>query len=105
MAEMERDFISARTKAALAVAKSRGSQLGGLRDKTMKRNEAIQEKAAGEARKPMATIGPMRDGGATLTQIADALNANDVKTSRGGSWTATQVSRVIDRGRGQRANE
>ncbi|MGO7201266.1 recombinase family protein [Rhizobium ruizarguesonis] len=105
MAEMERDFISARTKAALAVAKSRGSQLGGLRDKTMKRNEAIQEKAAGEARKLMATIGPMRDGGATLTQIADALNANDVKTSRGGSWTATQVSRVIDRGRGQRADE
>ncbi|MGO7420470.1 recombinase family protein [Rhizobium ruizarguesonis] len=105
MAEMERDFISARTKAALAVAKSRGSQLGGLRDKTMKRNEAIQEKAAGEARKLMATIGPMWDGGATLTHIADALNANDVKTSRGGSWTATQVYRVIDRGRGQRADE
>jgi DNA invertase Pin-like site-specific DNA recombinase len=100
MAEMERDFISARTKAALAVAKSRGSKLGGLRDKTLKRNEAIQEKAAGEARKLMATISPMRDGGATLTQIADALTANGVKTSRGGSWTATQVARVIERGRG-----
>ncbi|NKM96965.1 recombinase family protein [Rhizobium leguminosarum] len=99
MAEMERDFISARTKAALAVARSRGSQLGGLRDKTMKRNEAIQEKAAEEARKLMATIGPMKGGGATLTQIADALNKNGVKTSRGGSWTATQVSRVIERGR------
>jgi DNA invertase Pin-like site-specific DNA recombinase len=100
MAEMERDFISARTKAALAVAKSRGSKLGGLRDKTLKRNVAIQEKAAGEARKLMATISPMRDGGATLTQIADALTANGVKTSRGGSWTATQVARVIERGRG-----
>ncbi|TBX81891.1 DNA invertase [Rhizobium laguerreae] len=99
MAEMERDFISARTKAALAVAKSRGSRLGGLRDKTMKRNDAIQEKAAGEARKLMATIGPMRDGGSTLTQIADALTANGVKTSRGGSWTATQIARVIERGR------
>ncbi|MBY2965550.1 recombinase family protein [Rhizobium leguminosarum] len=101
MAEMERDFISARTKAALAVAKSRGSRLGGLRDKTMKRNEAIQEKAAGEARKLMATIGPMRAGGATLMRIAAALNENGVKTSRGGSWTATQVSRVIERGRGE----
>ncbi|AXA37896.1 recombinase family protein [Rhizobium leguminosarum] len=99
MAEMERDFISARTKAALAVAKSRGSKLGGIRDKTLKRNEAIREKATGEAQKLMATIGPMRDGGATLTQIADALTANGVKTSRGGSWTATQVSRVIERGR------
>ncbi|MGR9555970.1 recombinase family protein [Rhizobium leguminosarum] len=100
MAEMERDFISARTKAALAVAKSRGSKLGGLRDKTLKRNEAIQEKAAREARKLMGTIGPMRDGGATLTQIADALTASGVKTSRGGGWTATQVARVIERGRG-----
>ncbi|MBO9102314.1 MULTISPECIES: recombinase family protein [unclassified Rhizobium] len=100
MAEMERDFISARTKAALAVAKTRGSKLGGLRDKTMKRNEAIQDKAAGEAKKLMTTIGPMRDGGATLAQIAASLNSTGVKTSRGGVWTATQVSRVIERGRG-----
>ncbi|WP_412474628.1 recombinase family protein [Rhizobium sp. WW22] len=98
MAEMERDFISARTKAALAVARKRGSRLGGLRDKTMKRNEAVQNKAAAEARKLMGTIGPMRDGGATLTQIASALDASGVKTSRGGTWTATQVSRVIARG-------
>lgn len=100
LAEQERLFISERTKAALKSAKARGVKLGGLRDTTMKRNVAIQEKAAGEATKLMATIGPMRDGGATLTQIADSLTANGVKTSRGGNWTATQVARVIQRGRG-----
>ena len=42
LAEQERNFISLRTKAALAEAKSRGQKLGGMRDKTMKRNE--QEK-------------------------------------------------------------
>ena len=36
LAEQERDFISKRTKAALQMAKEKGRQLGGLRDKTMR---------------------------------------------------------------------
>lgn len=44
LAEQARDFISARTKAALRAAKARGKALGGLRDTTMKpRNAAIQQ--------------------------------------------------------------
>ncbi|UOK71455.1 recombinase family protein [Ancylobacter polymorphus] len=97
LAEQERDFISKRTKAALAIAKEKGRQLGGLRDATMKRNAAIQEKAAAEARKVMQIIGPLRQSGRTLASIAGALNDMQVATSRGGQWTAMQVKRVLER--------
>ncbi|WP_242222083.1 recombinase family protein [Shinella zoogloeoides] len=97
LAEQEREFISKRTKAALQVAKERGRQLGGLRDKTMKRNEAIQEKARAEAEKAMKIVGPLRSAGQTLAAIAGTLNDMEVKTSRGGQWTAMQVKRVLDR--------
>lgn len=97
LAEQEREFISKRTKAALQVAKERGRQLGGLRDKTMKRNEAIQEKAKAEAEKVMKIVGPLRNAGQTLSTIADTLNDMNVATSRGGQWTPMQVKRVLDR--------
>ena len=97
LAEQERTFISERTKAALKAAKARGTKLGGLRDTTMKRNIALQAKARTEAERVMKVVGPMRRSGATLAAIATTLNETGISTSRGGSWTATQVSRVIDR--------
>lgn len=110
LAEQERGFISARTKAALAVAQKRHEaaraadptytkRIGGLRDETMKRNEAIQAKAVAEARKAMKVIQPLMEAGKNLSQIAAHLNDPDVglATSRGGKWTAKQVSRVLDR--------
>jgi len=97
LAEKERDFISERTKAALKAAKARGVQLGGLRDKTMKRNEAVQMKAKADAEKAMRIIGPLRQAGQTLTAIAATLDDMGAKTSRGGKWSATQVMRVLDR--------
>ena len=97
LAEQERTFISERTKAALKVAKANGKQLGGLRDKTMQRNVAIQAKANGEAERVMKVIGPLRQAGATLASIAATLNDTGISTSRGGAWTPTQVSRVLER--------
>lgn len=97
LAEQERTFISERTKAALKAAKGRGVRLGGLRDKTMKRNEAIQTKANSEADRLMKIIGPMKATGQTLSAIAETLDTMKVPTSRGGKWTAKQVSRVLER--------
>lgn len=97
LAEQERTFISERTKAALKAAKGRGVRLGGLRDKTMKRNEAIQVKADNEAAKVMKIVGPLRASGQTLSAIAETLDSMSIPTSRGGKWTPTQVSRVLER--------
>lgn len=97
LAEQERDFISQRTKAALRQAKARGVRLGGLRDKTMRRNEVVKANAQKRAEKLHGLVLPMRDRGATLAEIAAELNKNGIKTARGGEWQATQVKRVIER--------
>ncbi len=97
LAEQEREFISLRTKAALAEAKARGTKLGGLRDKTMQRNAAIQANAAARAQKVAGIVQPLREAGKPLQEIADHLNSAGVPTARGGSWQPSQVKRVLDR--------
>lgn len=97
LAEQERDFISRRTKDALAAAKARGKKLGGLRPKTDARNVAVQVKADREAAKVLKIVKPMREAGESLAAIADALATMRVPTSRGGEWTPMQVSRVLKR--------
>lgn len=97
LAEQERLFISARTKAALAEAKGRGVQLGGLRDTTMRRNAALKANATARADKVAGIVLPLRDAGKPLREIADYLNRAGVQTARGGRWQASQVKRVLDR--------
>lgn len=97
LAEQEREFISARTRAALAEAKARGTKLGGLRDKTMRRNEVVKANAAARAEKVAGLLVPLREAGKPLRQIAEHLNNAGVATARGGQWHASQVKRVLDR--------
>lgn len=97
LAEQERTFISARTKAALREAKAKGSKLGGLRDATGKRNEVVSANAMKRAEKVSGIVLPLRKQGATLRSIAATLNASGVPTARGGEWQASQVKRVIER--------
>lgn len=97
LAEQERDFISLRTKAALAEAKARGKKLGGIRPKTEARNAALQVNAKARADKVAMTVQPLRAQGKTLREIAEALNISGVPTARGGKWQASQVKRVLER--------
>lgn len=97
LAEQEREFISARTKAALAEAKARGTQLGGLRDKTMRRNAVMQANADARAERVAGIILPLRDAGKPLREIAEHLNRAGVPTARGGQWQASQVMRTLER--------
>jgi len=78
-------------------AKARGVKLGGLRDATMKRNEAVKANAQRRADKLAGVVLPMRNAGSSLRDIADELNKLEVTTARGGAWTAMQVKRVVER--------
>jgi DNA invertase Pin-like site-specific DNA recombinase len=95
VAEYEREQISARTKAALAAAKARGTELGKNGKALAARNRSEAERFArsleGEITKVRA------EGHSTLSGIADALNASAVCPRNGGKWHPTSVRRVIDR--------
>lgn len=97
LAQQEREFISARTKAALAEAKARGAKLGGLRDTTNRRNIATKRAADAAAYRVSSIILPMREGGSTMQQIADALNSAKVLTPRGRQWHPKSVSNALKR--------
>ena len=99
VAENERDAISARTKAALAAAKARGTVLGGFRGGPVvdgaKGVQARQERARAYAVEVRPVILEMRDRGLSLRECVVELKARGVKTSRGGVWTAGLVHRLL----------
>lgn len=97
LAEQEREFISKRTKAALAQAKARGVVLGGCRGKTHQRNTVLKWRADVFAHKVLPTIRDRRAAGVTYQSIADELNALGVTTARGGQWHPTTVKNAETR--------
>jgi DNA invertase Pin-like site-specific DNA recombinase len=97
LAEQEREFISRRTKAALAEAKARGVKLGGLRDLTNKRNLANKKKADEIANKLRYLIEPLHRAGSSYREIASRLNKAGIKTEAGNDFHPTTVQRVVRR--------
>ncbi len=121
VAELEAGMISARTKAALAMARKRGVKLGGRRRKVIgldargkkiygevvkgsasARAKAVavtQQRADARAADVAPSIKALQASGATsLRAIAAGLNARNIPTARGyGTWSAVQVARVLER--------
>jgi len=106
MAQKERELISARTKAALAAAKARGTVLGG--DRGYRPPAGPDAAAAARVRREGAervahrlaleVEALRREGISTHAGLAQALTACGVATPRGGAmWTHTTVARVLDR--------
>jgi len=104
VAQGEAKAISDRTKAALAAAKARGTELGGLRwDITQvgeQGRQAALEIRQERAAKYRADILPMiqekqKQGAETLKAISDALNADGTPAPRGGMWSPVQVRRIL----------
>lgn len=91
-AEYEREQISLRTKLALAAAKERGVELGKNGKRLARANRAGARLFAERHRKAFEEL--LANPAATLTSVAEQLNANGVSTREGSNWTATQVSRT-----------
>ena len=104
VAQHEREAISQRTKAALSAAKARGRTLGGFRAgapdiaKHQRQGvEAVRQRALLDAEERRETIEELQRENLSLNAMAARMNAESVRTSRGGSWTATAVKRTIAR--------
>lgn len=100
LAEKERTLISERTRHALQEAKRRGVKLGGpkLAEAQQKSMEVRMAQADAFAANILPIIRDIQTSGVkSLRQIAMALNARGVATARGGTWTAVQVTDIINR--------
>lgn len=93
LAELERDRVSQRTKAALKVVKARGVKLGNP-NLTDTIRQSGRDKRTQEAKKFAATILPLVKSGLSFQQTANELNAAGVRTRRGKQWTAQAVKNL-----------
>ena len=98
LAEQERAFISARTKAGLNAARARGVLLGAAGPAGAAANAARTQRATARAAELAEHLLPLRAQGLAYGVIAEQLNANGVPTPSGtGRWAATSVRRAIAR--------
>jgi DNA invertase Pin-like site-specific DNA recombinase len=103
LAQHERELISSRTKAALTAKKAQGASLGNPNNMTpasqAKGVAGNKKRAANNENNRRATslVVMMKRAGKTFTQIADQLNRDGFKTSRGCQFTVTQVARLHKR--------
>lgn len=98
LAQRERELISERTKAGLAVAKARGVRLGNPRPAAslVAASKAIQTRKAAFSAEMAKVISEIQGTGVrSLSKIADCLNKRGERTSRNGTWTATAVKRIL----------
>jgi DNA invertase Pin-like site-specific DNA recombinase len=102
IAQEEREMISARTKAALAAAKARGTKLGGDRGGP-KVDPALGRAARARAADDYARqVGPialaeLQTTGSSYGHAAAVLTARGIRTPRGGKWTRAAVRSLIQR--------
>ena len=101
IAEEEARKISARTRAALAAARERGTRLGGYRGRSPTDAEraaslAVRRRAAlARAASLRSILNEIKASGAdTFAAMAHTLNLRSIPAPRGGLWGAAQVRRV-----------
>ena len=95
LANQEAQFISQRTKAALAAAKARGVRLGNPQLAEM--NRTRKRSARQFADQHSNLIWSLRNKGKTLREICSVLNDAGITTARGGVFHPVQVTRILRR--------
>jgi DNA invertase Pin-like site-specific DNA recombinase len=104
VAEHEAAMISARTKAALAAAKARGTRLGNPTSQIASRASegayaSVAVRSAKAAKRSADLLPILREiqsaGPKSLRRIAADLNHRGIPAARGGEWSAVQVKRIL----------
>ncbi len=95
LASQEREFISQRTKAALASAKARGVRLGNPQLAEM--NRTRKRSARQFADQHSNLIWSLRNKGKTLREICSVLNDAGITTVNGSVFHPVQVTRILRR--------
>ncbi|MEH1922850.1 recombinase family protein [Nostoc sp.] len=85
LAQEERRLISDRTKAALAVKKAQGAELGKAG------RQAHSAKAQDATKDAIARAFELRDAGLSLDKVCEVLNSEGFKTSRGSRWSKSAL--------------
>lgn len=97
LAEWEAGRISERTREALAAAKARGVQLGGLRANTRTRNDEARQRAQSGAERLRPLLTALQAQGASLRQMAEALAAAGTTTRNGKPLSPSTVALQLQR--------
>ena len=95
LAAQEREFISTRTKAALAAAKAKGVVLGNPQLAEMNRTRKRMARQFADQHSNL--IWSLRNKGRTLREICEVLNDAEISTAKGGVFHPVQVTRIMRR--------
>ncbi|HZQ44484.1 MAG TPA: recombinase family protein [Acidobacteriaceae bacterium] len=95
-AEFEREQTSVRTKAALAAAKARGTQLGNPRWQESLDSARTAKNPIKPAPQVVEMMRQYRADGLTLRAIADKLNGLGLRTPKGFKWYAATVANAME---------
>lgn len=104
MAQYERELISSRTKAALALLKEKGVKLGKpnatfteeMRSRALDKRKQNARKNEANVKAYAAIKFAVESGTMTLNALAHYLNDNGFKTANDGLWRGNQVKRLIE---------
>lgn len=94
-AQYERALIRARTKAALAVKRSRGERTGGVPYGLRLAADGVHVRADAEETAVVARVRSLRAEGHTLRAIAADLDAAGVAPRGGGRWHPQSVANIV----------
>jgi site-specific DNA recombinase len=96
VAEYERMRIKLRTKAALAVKKTRGELVGGVPFGFKLAGDGVHLEPDPAEQIILGRVLELRSSGMTIRAIANRMNDNQIP-ARGGRWHHTTVARILDR--------